>query len=223
MAAALVVVGEARGRRADLVRAAGDRDHLGPRRDGSTGGGAERPHGLVAVDHLQQLQHRLVVLELVGEQHLVDEPFAQQRVLGVGAELDLVEHLEGALADVGEVGAQLGVAQDRQLAAGPARVLDRVVEAAELAVQRLAAADRLHQPELLEVGDVAEVPGQRAEDRRVDAVELLVVERLDQLQGAPPRLGEAFRDRFLGACRHLGGDAKTLASRAGSARCSRHG
>ena len=122
-----------------------------------------------------------------------------------------VEHLERALADVGEVGAQLGVAQDRQLAAGLARVLDRVVEAAELAVQRLALADRLHQPELLEVGDVAEVPGQRAEDRRVDAVELLVVERLDQLQGAPARLGEALRDRFLGAGRHLGGDAETLA------------
>ena len=139
------------------------------------------------------------MLVLVGEQHLVDEAVAQQRVLGVGVELDLVEHLERALADVGHVGAQLGVAQDRQLAAGLARVLDRVVEAAELAVQRLAAADRLHQPELLEVGDVAEVPGQRAEDRRVDAVELLVVERLDQLQRARARLGEAFRDRCLGA------------------------
>ena len=146
----------------------------------------------------------------MGEQHLVDEAVAQQRVLGVGADLDLVEHLERALADVGEVGAQLGVAQDRQLAAGLARVLDRVVEAAELAVQRLAVADRLHQPELLEVGDVAEVPGQRAEERRVDAVELLVVERLDQVQGPPPRLREALRDRFLGAGRHLGGDAKTL-------------
>ena len=77
-------------------------------------------------------------------------------------------------------------------------------------MQRLAVADRLHQPELLEVGDVAEVPGERAEQRRVDPVELLVVERLDQLQGPPARLGETFRDRFLGAGPHLGGDAKTL-------------
>ena len=144
------------------------------------------------------------------EQHLVDEAFAQQRVLGVGGDVDRVEHLERALADVGHVGAQLGVAQDRQLAAGLARVLDRVVEAAELAVHRLALADRLHQPELLEVGDVAEVPGQRAEDRRVDGVELLVVERLDQRKSALARLGKPFRDRCLGVCRHLGGDTKTL-------------
>ena len=150
------------------------------------------------------------MLVLVGEQHLVDEAAPQQRVLGIVAQVDLLEHLEGALADVGEVGAQLGVAQDRQLAARPARVLDRVVEAAELAVQGLAPADRLHQPELLEVGDVPEIPGQRAEQRRVDAVELLVVERLDQLKRRAARLGETFRDRFLGACRHLGGDAKTL-------------
>ena len=65
-------------------------------------------------------------------------------------------------------------------------------------MQRLAVADRLHQPQLLEVGDVAQVPGQWAEDRRVDAVELIVGERLDQLQGSPPRLGEALRDRILG-------------------------
>jgi hypothetical protein len=147
---------------------------------------------------------------LVGEQHLVDEPVPQQRVPGVLVDVDFLEHLQGALADVGEVGAQLGVAQDRQLAAGLARVLDRVVEAPEVAVQGLAVADRLHQPELLEVGDVAEVPGQRAEDRRVDAVELLVVEGLEQLQGAAACLAEAFSDRVLGACRHLGGDTKTL-------------
>ena len=213
VAGALVVVGEAPRRRADLVRAGGNADGVRARgRRLGRGPWLDR-HRLIAVDHLQELQHRLVVLVLVGEQHLVDEAAAQQGVLGVLAELDLVEHLERALAHVGEVGAQLGVAQDRQLAAGPARVLDRVVEAAELAVQRLAAADRLHQPQLLEVGDVAEVPGERAEDRRVDPVELLVVERLDQLQGPLPRLGETLRDRFLGAGRHLGGDAKTLQNR----------
>ena len=92
------------------------------------------------------------------------------------------------------VGAQLVAAQDRELVAGLARVLDRVVEAPELAVHRLAVADALDQPELLEVGDVAEVPGKRAEDRRVDGVELLVGERLDQQEGALARLGEAVGD-----------------------------
>jgi hypothetical protein len=134
---------------------------------------------LVALDHLQQLKHRLVVLLLVGEEHLVDEAVTKQRIVGV-VELDVFEDLEGALAHVVEVGAKLLVAQDRQFAAGLARILDRVVEAPQLTMQRLAPANRLHQPELLEVGDVPEVPDQRAEDRGIDAIELLCVERLDQ-------------------------------------------
>jgi hypothetical protein len=55
----------------------------------------------------------------------------------------------------------------------------------------------LDEPQLLEVGDVAEVPRERAEDRRVDAVQLLVVERLDQQQGALPSLRQAVRDPLL--------------------------
>ena len=56
-------------------------------------------------------------------------------------------------------------------------------------MQRVPAADRLHQPQLLEVGDVAQVPGQGAEDRRVDAVQLLVGQRLDEPESSPSRLG----------------------------------
>ena len=101
---------------------------------------------------------RLVVLVLVGEQHLVDEAVRQQRVLGI--ELDLVEDLEGPLADPLHVGPHLVAAQDRQLAADLARLLDRVVELTELAAQRLGAADALDQPELLEVARCA--PGPRS-------------------------------------------------------------
>jgi hypothetical protein len=54
---------------------------------------------------------------------------------------------------------------------------------AETPVERLAAADRLDQPELLEVGDVAEIPGERTEQRRIDLVELLVVELIDEEEG----------------------------------------
>ena len=57
------------------------------------------------------------MLVLVGEQHLVDEAVGEQRVLG-GLEVDPVEHLEGALAHLVQVGAKLVAAQDRQLAAG---------------------------------------------------------------------------------------------------------
>ena len=190
----LVVIGEAPTRRPDRVFAGLDPDRLRPL-GGEGARRLDRGGRAVVVDQHQQLQHRLVVLELMREQHLVDEPLAQQRVLVIGVDLDLVEDLEGALADVGEVGAELLVAEDRQLAARLSRVLDRVVEAAELAPERLAVADRLDQPELLEVGDVAEVPGERAEQRRVDPVELAVVERLDQVEGALARLREPVRDR----------------------------
>ncbi len=120
------------------------------------------------------------MLILVGKQHLIDKAFAQQRVLDLLTQRNLTEHLECPLAHVGQVSAQLGVAQDRQLTADPARVLDCVVDAAEFAMQRLAATYPLHKPKLLEVGDVTEVPGKRAEDRRVDAVELRFLEWLDQ-------------------------------------------
>jgi len=97
-----------------------------------------------------------------------------------------------ALAHLRHVGAQLLTAKDRQLVSDLPRVFDRVVEAPELAAQRLAAADPLDQPELLEVRDVAEVPSERAEDRRVDLVELLVGERLDEEERPPPCLLQTF-------------------------------
>ena len=192
----LVVIRKAALPRADLVLAGfyeqtvrcltparlGRRDRLRPR--------------LVALDHLEELEHRFVVLVLVSEDQLVDEPFCEQPVVRV-LELDPVEDLKRPLAHLGHVRAKLVAAQDRQLVASRARVLDRVVEAAEVAIHRLAPADRLDEPELLEVRDVAEVPGQRREDVRVDAVELVVGERLDQPQRHLARLGEALRDLVL--------------------------
>ena len=86
MAAALVVVGEAAVAAAPISYSpAATATVSGPSATGSTASGLVDQLGLVAVDHLQQLQHRLVVLELVREQHLVDEAFAQQRFLRVGA------------------------------------------------------------------------------------------------------------------------------------------
>jgi hypothetical protein len=80
-------------------------------------------------------------------------------------------------------------------------------------VHRLAAADPLDQPQLLEVGDVAEVPGERAEDRRVDGVELLLAERLDQQQGALARLGETVPDPLAQIGLRRRGDALRLSAR----------
>jgi hypothetical protein len=136
------------------------------------------------------------VLVLVREQHVVDEAVGQQPVLGI--QLDLAEHLERPLANLVHVGADLVGPEDRQFPPDLAGLLNRVVELAQVAAQRLATADPLDEPELLEVADVTEIPDQRAEDRVVDPIELLVGERLDQLEGvtacfieAPGQLGLA--------------------------------
>jgi hypothetical protein len=172
-----------------------DRDHLGALGDRLARRRAIHLDGLVGLDHLQQLQHRLVVLVLVGEQHVVDEAVGQQGIARL--QVDLIEHLERALADPVHIGTHLVGLQDRQLTADLARLLDRVVELAQVAAQRLAAADVPDQPQLLEVADVAQVPDQRAQDRRVDAVELFLRERLDQLERVSARLREAVCDRGL--------------------------
>ena len=91
----LVVVGEALAAGADLVAAAVHGDHLRPGRDGLGRGDGLPARAGVAVDHLQELQHRLVVLELVRDQHLVDEAVGAVVVLvgrvgpGPGGRVDL--------------------------------------------------------------------------------------------------------------------------------------
>jgi hypothetical protein len=129
------------------------------------------------------------VLVLVRKQHLVDESVGEQPILGI--QLDLAEHLERPLANLIHVGTHLIGAEDRQLAADLPGLLDGVIELAEVAAERLPTADSLDEPELLEVSDVPQVPDQRAEDRVVDPVELLMGERLNQLEGVPARLLQA--------------------------------
>src|SRR5215210_6410171 len=100
---------------------------------------------------------------LVGKDQLVDEPVAEERVLGIGGDVHVLKYVESSLPDLLHVGAAALAAEDGQLVARGAGVLDRVVEEAEVAVHGLELADLLDQPQLLEVGDMAEVPGERAE------------------------------------------------------------
>jgi hypothetical protein len=131
----------------------------------------------------------------MGEQHLVDEPADEQGVPAV--QIDPAEHFERALPDLLHVRPHLVGAQDRELAPDLPRLLDRVVELAEVAAERLAPPDPLNEPELLEVGDVAEIPDQGTQQRVVDPVELLVRERLDQAEGVTARLIEPPGERGL--------------------------
>jgi hypothetical protein len=147
----------------------------------------------------------------VGEQHLVDEAVGEQAALRI--ELDLVEHLERPLPHPLHIRPDLVGAEDRQLAPDLSGLLDRVIELAEVPPERLSSADLADQPELFEVGDVAEVPDQRTEDRRVDPVELLVREWLDQLQGVASSLSEPLCDRGLLLA---AGGATTLLFRCGN-------
>ena len=81
MARPLVVVGEAVGAGAELELPALDQHHLRAVAV-PVGGGRLDLHGLVALDHLEQLEHGLVVLVLVGDHQLVHEPVGEQRVIG---------------------------------------------------------------------------------------------------------------------------------------------
>ena len=95
----------------------------------------------------------------------------------------------GALANRLEVAGQLVVAQVAQLAAMRARRLEGVVHLREVLAQQLGAGLAAH-PQVLERGDVAEIPGERAHQRVVDAVEVLAAHAVDEPQGALARLLE---------------------------------
>ena len=82
-------------------------------------------------------------------------------------QLDLLDEVEHAAADLVAVAARLGRGEQRQGRPLGARVLERVVQRVDLRVHRVAAADRAQQPELLLVGDVRQVPHERRHQRGV--------------------------------------------------------
>ncbi len=117
----------------------------------------------------------------------------------------LGEHVGGARADRRHVLPGVVRCERLDLAAHGARRLERVVQRGELGAQQLEAAVAVGEPQVLVGGDVAEVPHQRAHDRRVHALELLVVERRDQRQRSLAR--GAHREQHL---RGVGGEGVGL-------------
>ena len=122
-----------------------------------------------------------------------------------------LDHLERPLADLLEVVARLGRPQERQVAAAGARGLEGVVDIGQLLAQQRLAAEAMHDPEVLEGGDVAQVPDQRAHQRGVDPLQLLIGEGGHQLerplagllQPVDRCLGVAHRDGCLEAVHPL--------------------
>ena len=108
---------------------------------------------------LERREDGLVVLMLVLHDHAVDEAAREQRLAAV--EIDVREHVEGALAHVGDEPPRLGWIEDRKRRAVAARVLERVVHVVEELVGGRRAGELPQEPQLLVVADVREVPTQR--------------------------------------------------------------
>src|SRR2546421_3955971 len=170
--------------------------HEGPARDahhaaGARGATRARPPLTRLVDarlrEREGLQHRLGVLVLVLDDHVPDN------VAGAAG-----EHLERTCADGRQVLARAQEVEMRHVAAHGARGLQGVVDAQELGVHRVEPARPHAEPELLERGDVREVPHQRTHQRIVDPVHIRVRDGLDQPQRPRPRLVQEVADPLPG-------------------------
>lgn len=106
-------------------------------------------------------QHRLVVLLLVLGDHPEGEARAGETPRPLRLERGLLQHVEGAPADVRRVAARLVRREQRQARALRTRVLEGVVQRVDLGTDRLLARDRAQQPLLLLVPDVREIPDER--------------------------------------------------------------
>jgi len=113
------------------------------------------------------------VLVLVTRDELVQQPVAHAaggRQLGY------------ALAHGLQVLPRLRAVQVGELAALRPRSLEGVVHLRKLAAQHPLATETVHEPQILEGGDVTEVPDQRAHQRRVHALHVAFGDRIDQRQ-----------------------------------------
>ena len=126
---------------------------------------------------LHRLQHRLGVLLLVAHDELVE-----RRVHAATS--------RSPFAHGGEVGERLVAAQVREVAALGARRLERVVDLGQLRSHQGEAAAAVREPQVLERGDVAEIPDERAHQRRVDALERAVVQVRDERERARARVAQ---------------------------------
>ena len=138
---------------------------------------------------LEALEDRLRVLLLVLHEQLPQEA-AGVEVAEAGRQVHPVEHLQRPLAHGLHVLEPLGAAKVGEAAAAGARGLGRVVDLHQVRPQRRHPRAAARDPEVLERRDVTEVPHQRAHERVVDALEILVAHRLDQPQRPLACLGQ---------------------------------
>ena len=138
-----------------------------------------------ALAELNRLQHRLLLLELRLHHEPEYEPVSQERARRL--EIDVLEHVEHALAHVRCVVACLGGAQRGKLGVA---VRERPIDVAVAIRDRRVALDVAQQPQLLEVGDLRELPDERCA-RRYLRDELALADRLEQGFRLCPRVLES--------------------------------
>ncbi len=134
------------------------------------------------VAQIESLQDGLLMLGFVLENHAEHVAVAKQRSLGV--ELGGAQQLHRVAAHLVEIFICLRAVEKRQVAADPARVVERVVHAVVGLVVSGPAADLAQQPVLLEIADVAHVPNDRAHDPVELLVDVVVAQRIDHVMGA---------------------------------------
>jgi hypothetical protein len=127
------------------------------------------------------------VLLLVAHHQLVDHPVAR-RVAAGGA--------QRALADALEVLPGLACPQEGQASPPGAGCLEGVVDLGQVGPLHRLAGEAVQQPEVLERGDVPQVPGQGAHQGRVDAFEIGVRDALEQGERALPSPTQAVDERL---------------------------
>ena len=108
--------------------------------------------------------------------------------------------------------------QERQFASVGPRRLERVVDVGQVARGAAAGRRAMDEPQVLEGGDMPEIPDERAHQRRVHALEIVVADAGDQRQRALARLGQG-RDRVSGGERR--GHASSHRNRMRAASCRR--
>ena len=140
---------------------------------------------------VEPLQDRLLMLPLVLGHHPIDEAAAQQRI--VARRINAREHGESRLPHFAQILERRGRRRQGELGAGGARVLEGVVKAVTVRT-KLAVTHGAHQPELLEVGDVSEVPDDRAEEITDLATQVILGQGLGELQCQAARPFELLGD-----------------------------
>ena len=130
---------------------------------------------------IECLENRLLVLSFVLHRHVKHITIADQRVRI--SQVGLRQDRKRFTVYLVEIIARLSTIEYRELTATPAWIVKRVVKLVSCDVMGGAAVEPTQKPQLLEVGDVAHVPDNRAHDRGVLFVEVVVCQQAGHRKG----------------------------------------